>query len=175
MKKILFCLLGAVFTCGANAAIVERTDCNATRTEIDTLKAFEDPSDEMVQELAELEKIYRRDCMKRATGRRTSGHVIKQETTVPDQVAVTEDVDTPMAVVEEVQEEIVVVDTVQPADVPPAPTAEEVEANEQAGLCPNGDAPNKFGCCAGEKFTDLGNTVFACCPDEGGDCFPPLR
>ncbi len=36
-------------------------------------------------------------------------------------------------------------------------------ANTAAGLCENGDKPNKFGCCDGEKFKDLGNGKFGCC------------
>ena len=52
--------------------------------------------------------------------------------------------------------------------------AAEFEANLAAGLCGDGTRPNRFGCCAGETFTDMGNTVFACCPKTGGDCFPPV-
>lgn len=58
-------------------------------------------------------------------------------------------------------------------------TEEEInaifEANLAAGLCGDGTKPNRFGCCAGETFTDLGNSVFACCPNKlSGDCFPPV-
>ena len=52
--------------------------------------------------------------------------------------------------------------------------AEEQNANLANGLCKDGTKPNKFGCCAGEKFKDMGNLVFACCPDDGGDCYPPI-
>jgi len=51
---------------------------------------------------------------------------------------------------------------------------EEFNANIAAGLCGDGTKPNKFGCCADEVFRDMGNTVFACCPRSGGDCFPPI-
>jgi len=51
---------------------------------------------------------------------------------------------------------------------------EEFNANLAAGLCGDGTKPNKFGCCADEVFRDMGNTVFACCPRSGGDCFPPI-
>lgn len=61
----------------------------------------------------------------------------------------------------------------------PAETDEEkyerMAENLDAGLCPDGSAPNKFGCCGDEKFTDLGNLEFACCPADGGNCFPPLK
>lgn len=60
----------------------------------------------------------------------------------------------------------------------PEKTAEEIAAEENAnlakGLCKDGKKPNKFGCCGDEKFKDMGNLVFACCPDDGGDCYPPI-
>lgn len=51
----------------------------------------------------------------------------------------------------------------------------KIAANLDAGLCPDGASPNKFGCCTGEVFKDLGNLEFACCGADGGDCFPPLK
>ena len=57
----------------------------------------------------------------------------------------------------------------------PELTPEQELANLDAGLCADGSKPNKFGCCGDELFKDLGNTVFACCPRDGGDCFPPLN
>ena len=48
-----------------------------------------------------------------------------------------------------------------------------VEAD--AGLtCDDGSAPDTNGCCAGETYTDMGEAGFNCCPDTGGDCFPPI-
>ena len=40
--------------------------------------------------------------------------------------------------------------------------------------CPDGTAPDVNGCCTGEIFTDMGDMGFNCCPETGGDCFPPL-
>lgn len=61
----------------------------------------------------------------------------------------------------------------------PAETEEEkyarIAANLDAGLCPDGANPNKFGCCGDEVFKDLGNLEFACCPKDGGKCFPPVK
>ena len=42
-------------------------------------------------------------------------------------------------------------------------------------LCPNGETPDKNGCCIGEVYTDMGDLGFNCCPDDGSDCFPPIR
>ena len=53
--------------------------------------------------------------------------------------------------------------------------AETAARNVSSGLCEDGSKPNKFGCCEGETFTDMGNLVFACCPDDGGTCYPPIN
>lgn len=49
-------------------------------------------------------------------------------------------------------------------------------AEEMVNLptCPDGTAPDVNGCCTGEIFTDMGDMGFNCCPETGGDCFPPL-
>jgi len=42
-------------------------------------------------------------------------------------------------------------------------------------MCGNGGTPDANGCCPGETFTDMGEQGFNCCPDAGGDCFPPIE
>lgn len=56
-----------------------------------------------------------------------------------------------------------------------ADDAETAAARVASGLCTDGSKPNKFGCCDGETFTDMGNLVFACCPEDGGECYPPIN
>lgn len=51
----------------------------------------------------------------------------------------------------------------------PIPAAESV-----GSLDCDGAAPDQYGCCPGETYTDMGDQGFNCCPDGGGDCFPPL-
>lgn len=41
--------------------------------------------------------------------------------------------------------------------------------------CVDGSVPDKNGCCTGEVYTDMGDLGYNCCPESGGDCFPPLR
>ena len=41
--------------------------------------------------------------------------------------------------------------------------------------CDDGSAPDTNGCCTGETYTDMGADGFNCCPDAGGDCFPPIK
>ena len=45
---------------------------------------------------------------------------------------------------------------------------------EDLPTCPDGTAPDVNGCCTGEVYTDMGDMGFNCCPEAGGDCFPPL-
>ncbi len=41
--------------------------------------------------------------------------------------------------------------------------------------CVDGTRPDANGCCAGEVYTDMGDLGFNCCPQNGGDCFPPIK
>lgn len=40
--------------------------------------------------------------------------------------------------------------------------------------CEDGALPDEYGCCPGEIYTDMGEQGFNCCPETGGDCFPPI-
>lgn len=42
-------------------------------------------------------------------------------------------------------------------------------------MCGNGGTPDVNGCCPGETLMDMGEQGFNCCPDAGGDCFPPIE
>ncbi|MBQ8294342.1 MAG: TrbI/VirB10 family protein [Alphaproteobacteria bacterium] len=53
-----------------------------------------------------------------------------------------------------------------------APQEEIIE--ETIITCEDGNAPDANGCCAGEIYTDMGEQGFNCCPEAGGDCFPPI-
>ncbi len=53
----------------------------------------------------------------------------------------------------------------------PQPTT---SPNVDGPTCPDGTAPDVNGCCTGEIYTDMGDMGFNCCPQTGGDCFPPL-
>ena len=42
-------------------------------------------------------------------------------------------------------------------------------------VCPDGNKPDKNGCCNGEVYTDAGDGWMVCCPDGGDNCFPPMK
>ena len=58
----------------------------------------------------------------------------------------------------------------EPATEPLTP--EQIQDLRANGLCPDESKPNKFGCCDGETFKDVGNMEFKCCPNDGGECLP---
>ena len=53
----------------------------------------------------------------------------------------------------------------------PAPAQQQ---NTSVVTCGDGANPDANGCCPGETYTDMGDQGFNCCPDAGGDCFPPI-
>ena len=57
---------------------------------------------------------------------------------------------------------------------PFAKPASSAAPEESALTCEDGSAPDENGCCTGETYTDMGEQGFNCCPDSGGDCFPPI-
>lgn len=57
-----------------------------------------------------------------------------------------------------------------PFNQPDAPEAEVAPVL----TCEDGNPPDANGCCAGEIYTDMGEQGFNCCPEAGGDCFPPI-
>ena len=57
---------------------------------------------------------------------------------------------------------------------PYSTTTGEVEETTTVLTCEDGSPPDANGCCAGEIYTDMGEQGFNCCPEAGGDCFPPI-
>lgn len=41
--------------------------------------------------------------------------------------------------------------------------------------CPDGNSPDKNGCCGDEIYTDAGDGWMVCCPSGGENCFPPIK
>lgn len=210
MKKYVFGFVGifcAVGICNHTwgAEIGARKSCTEIQAQINALSVLETPDDSQTAELTTLRETYRRDCIKRASGRARGGAGIR--TPVVNADSTTETVTE--TTTETVAQACTTPDVngccpgevytdmgaqgfnccptdggmcfapmfVEPA-VPEKSEAEiaaEIKKNIQAGLCADGTKPNKFGCCGSEVFKDLGNTIFACCPPDGGDCFPPIN
>ena len=41
--------------------------------------------------------------------------------------------------------------------------------------CPDGNKPDKNGCCGGEIYTDAGDGWMVCCPEDADNCYPPIK
>ena len=174
--RFCFALLGLIVATGAFAedtvedvagelAVVERVSCADMSAQIKELSAIESPDEETIAELDKLNFDYRRMCSRNARGRKTSGREGVVETEAEPEI-VQQDV---APKTEQVKPETAV------ETAKPELTSQQIKANLEAGLCSDGTKPNKFGCCNGEIFKDMGNNEFACCPKQGGDCFPPIK
>lgn len=191
-----------VFAADTNSGSVsERMDCTTMQERISELAAVESPDDSVKNELSQLQERYRRDCSKSASGRRTSGRVSTLAATATTNTDVVVEVKTADDVLNEFLQKKAEnceslknsIDTLSMSDEDKSKlqtqydtdclgkevekveiSAEQAAANVAAGLCTDGSKPNKFGCCEGETFKDMGNLVFACCPDDGGECYPPI-
>ena len=172
--KILFTLLAitllhtASFADDTTTTVVERMTCTQISERISELSAITDADTDTTDEITKLKTDYRRNCSRAAGARRTNtaGRTPPAPTNTETP---TDTTDTPT------EPETTVPENIADATTTPELTLEQELANLDAGLCADGTSPNKFGCCGDEKFKDLGNTIFACCPPEGGDCFPPLK
>lgn len=188
MKRLFICLpvlLSVVATAHA-ADVAQRMSCADIKTQVDTLGARDNLSDDEAKQLSDLKTKYRRDCVKRAAGGR--GAQSGAPCDAPDEHGCCPgETYTDMGVAGfnccppdgGMCFTPMVVNTDAPTtDAAPQKTdkeiAAEINANIAAGLCADGTKPNKYGCCADELFRDMGGT-FACCPKSGGDCFPPMN
>ncbi len=142
------------------AAVKERLSCDDMMQQINELKSAQDETYEDADALEKLQASYRKQCVKSTGGRKKSSRG-GADVAAP----VIEDVASSEEDIAEAQDDVVV----------PEYTPEQVAQFIQNGLCADGTEPNKFGCCTDELFKDLGDSVFACCPKDGGDCFPPMK
>ena len=201
MKKII-ALLGIMIAPSVfaddGAGVAVRVTCADIQAQISELAAVAEPDTDTVEELTKLKADYRRSCSRAARGRKTSAgvRIVKETSDVGESVAEADEEPTDVEKVEKVVEEVVetnvepieeIKEEIKTEEEPGAEDASEQDtpsedelleqelANLDAGLCADGTEPNKFGCCGDELFKDLGNAVFACCPKDGGDCFPPIK
>lgn len=204
MRKLQIAVLGVILVFGAWAAdVAERASCTDIKTEMDALAANDARTSDEDEHLAELRKMYRGQCTARTSGR-GARTIAKTRTPVTndatenseevkedaEEVIVAEKCDTPDANGCCPGEEFADMGAdgkfcckgemcFPPMKVEPQKSEEEIAAeiaaNIEKGLCGDGSVPNKYGCCPGEIFKDMGDKGFNCCPKSGGDCFPPMK
>lgn len=162
----------AVTDVPAPRAVVSRLSCDEINQRVEELREDIKAYPELAADLEYMIGRQRTQCAARA--RRRPVHNYENVNPVKQ-----------VEVVEEVADEEVQV-APEPAPEPepvPEKTPEElaaeaaaIEENRAKGLCDDGVKPNRYGCCAGEKFKEVSQMKFACCPREGdGECVEPRK
>ena len=173
----------------SEAVVVDRTSCADIQAQISELSDIEDPDEETVFQISTLKADYRRLCSRAAGKRRASAKrgvvdipaAPATVATATSEDASSSDKKSEMASesVETTEKDAEKIIAEAAAELPPEIDAEALYeqemANLEAGLCADGSAPNKYGCCAGEIFKDLGNNEYGCCPKSGGKCLTPIK
>ena len=163
---------GAIEDVPAPRAVVARMSCDDINRRVAELREDIKAYPELAADLEYMIGRQRTQCAARANRRPVHNYenvnpvkyiedaVIEEEPVVEESVVVEPD---PEPVVEKTPEEL-------------AAEAERIAENRTKGLCDDGEKPNRYGCCAGEKFKEVSQMKFACCPKTGdGGCVEPRR
>ncbi len=152
----------------APRAVVNRMSCDEINARVDELRTDVKSYPDLRADLEYMLLRQRDQCAPRAARRpvhnyRNVNPVVEleaQEVQAPEESVAPEKT-------KEIVKEVVITDTVSLA---------QIEENRANGLCDNGDKPNRYGCCDGEKFKEVSQMNFACCPKEGeGECVAPRK
>ncbi len=164
--------------------VAKRMNCADIKKEMDRLSALTEPADADIEQLYRVKSDYRAKCMQKAAGRGRG--LAKPKPINSGAVAAVE------------------TGGVSWCDTPDAngccpgekytnmgsqgfncctddgtrcfpPMANKNAAKKTVDTCDDGGQPDKNGCCAGEKYTDLGKQGFNCCKSDGLTCFPPIK
>lgn len=159
----------------APRAVGERMTCPEINERISELREDIKAYPELAADLEYMLSRQRIQCAPRANRRPVRNYANVNPVMVVDAVSV------------DIQEEPVAPSVVDVVSVMPEKTPEELAAEHAAaqakikenmanGLCGDGTKPNRFGCCAGERFKEVSQMKFACCPTTGdGECHEPLK
>lgn len=163
---------GAIDEVPAPRAVVARMSCDDINQRVAELREDVKAYPELAADLEYMIGRQRTQCAARANRRPVHNYEnvnpvqVWEETEPEEEVAeeqvATEPVTEP-AVVEKTPEELAADQAV-------------IEENRAKGLCDDGVKPNRYGCCPGEKFKEVSQMKFACCPKTGdGECTEPRR
>ncbi len=165
----------------APRAVGERMTCPEINERVSELREDIKAYPELAADLEYMLSRQRIQCAPRANRRPVRNYANVNPVMVVDAVSV--DVqEEPASVVD-----VVSVMPEKPVEQAPEKTPEELAAEQAAaqakikenmanGLCGDGTKPNRFGCCAGERFKEVSQMKFACCPTTGdGECHEPLK
>lgn len=160
--------------------VAARLTCNDINERVSELREDVKSHPELKEELETMLVRQRTQCAPRANRRPVRNYENVNPVMTVDAEPVEEEPE------EEVVEKVESKPKKKVVEKEPVKTPEEiaVEAAEQErkiaenianGLCGDGAKPNRYGCCEGEKFKEISQMQFACCPKDGdGECHEPL-
>lgn len=162
----------AVTDVPAPRAVVSRLSCDEINQRVEELREDIKAYPELAADLEYMIGRQRTQCAARA--RRRPVHNYENVNPVKQVEVVEEVADEEVQVVPEPAPEPEPVQEKTPEEL--AAEAAAIEENRAKGLCDDGVKPNRYGCCAGEKFKEVSQMKFACCPREGdGECVEPRK
>ncbi len=166
---------GATTEVPAPRAVVERMTCADINQRVEELREDVKAYPELAADLGYMLSRQRTACAARARRRPVHNYEnvnpVKYfepveevpEEQAPEDAPAAESAPAPEQVPEKTPEEL-------------AADLAQIEENRAKGLCDDGTKPNRYGCCPGEKFKEVSQMKFACCPREGdGECIEPRR
>lgn len=166
---------GATTEVPAPRAVVERMTCADINQRVEELREDVKAYPELAADLEYMLSRQRTACAARARRRPVHNYEnvnpVKYfesveevpEEQAPEDAPAAESAPAPEQVPEKTPEEL-------------AADLAQIEENRAKGLCDDGTKPNRYGCCPGEKFKEVSQMKFACCPREGdGECIEPRR
>lgn len=163
---------GAIEEVPAPRAVVARLSCDDINQRVEELREDVKAYPELAADLEYMLGRQRTQCAARARRRPVHNYENVNPVQYIEDVVVEEE-----PVVEEEQvapepEPVVIEKT--PEEL--AAEQEKIQENRAKGLCDDGSKPNRYGCCDGEKFKEVSQMKFACCPKEGdGECIEPRK
>ena len=166
---------GATTEVPAPRAVVERMTCADINQRVEELREDVKAYPELAADLEYMISRQRTACAARARRRPVHNYEnvnpvkyfepveeVPEEQT-PEDAPAAESAPAPEQVPEKTPEEL-------------AADLAQIEENRAKGLCDDGTKPNRYGCCPGEKFKEVSQIKFACCPREGdGECIEPRK
>lgn len=159
--------------------VVARLTCDTVRAKISELQVQVEANPDLQDELDDMLKKQRSLCARSSGARRVRNFNNRVPQLDVEEVVEEEPEQEEKPKKKKKKKEVKEVE-VEEISTEPVKSQKEIDAelasNLAKGLCPDGAKPNKFGCCDGEKFKDLGNLKFACCSKEDeSKCHNPIN
>ena len=159
----------------APRAVVQRMSCDEINQRVSELREDVKSYPELAADLEYMLARQRTACAARANRRPVHNYENVNPVQYVEEMEIVEDISEAEqggATDVEAQPVIVVEKTAEELEA----EAKKIAENIAKGLCGDGTKPNRYGCCPGEKFKEVSQMKFACCPKDGdGECIEPRK